>query len=101
LEISQNRELTVTWPDGVEHRLSLQYLRDQCPCAGCKGETILGKHFSPVKLPQFSPGMYELTDLQPVGNYAVQAYWKDGHSTGIYTWDYLRLLGEHAQTSDA
>lgn len=71
-----------------------------CPCAGCKGETILGKHFSPVKLPQFTPGMYDLQDIQSVGNYAAQFFWKDGHTTGIYTWEYLRQLGEQRGTGE-
>lgn len=94
IEQTAPTELTISWPDGATHRISLEKLRDKCPCAGCKGETILGKHFSPVKLPQFTPGMYELQDMQTVGNYAVQVFWKDGHTTGIYTWEYLRELGE-------
>lgn len=93
IEQTSSTELTVSWPDEVTHRISLETLRDNCPCAGCKGETILGKHFSPVKLPQFAPGMYELHDMQTVGNYAVQVFWNDGHATGIYTWEYLRELG--------
>lgn len=36
------------------------------------------------------PGMYELANIQAVGNYAIQADWKDGHNTGIYSWDILR-----------
>lgn len=41
------------------------------------------------------PGMYELKNLQAVGNYAVQAEWGDGHNTGIYSWDILRAIAEH------
>lgn len=40
------------------------------------------------------PGMYELEGIHPVGNYAVQAIWKDGHNTGIYTWDILRQISQ-------
>lgn len=41
-----------------------------------------------------SPGMNELVSLEPVGNYGVQASWKDGHNTGIYTWEMLRSVFE-------
>lgn len=85
-------ELAFTWKDGGERRLTLKLLRDQCPCAGCKGENILGKVYRPMQLPTFTPGMYEVQAIEPVGNYAVQITWKDRHNTGIYTWEYLRLL---------
>lgn len=41
---------------------------------------------------QFAPGMNELTALTPVGNYGIQATWKDGHDTGIYTWEMLKTI---------
>jgi DUF971 family protein len=85
-------ELKFTWPDSSECVLPLQRLRDECPCAGCKGETILGKHYAPLQRPTITPGMYELTRVTPVGNYALQFVWKDGHDSGIYTWEYLHLL---------
>lgn len=47
----------------------------------------------------FAPGMNELDALTPVGNYAVQARWKDGHDTGIYTWQMLRGLFERKKLS--
>ena len=86
------QQLAFTWPDGSECVLTLKLLRDECPCAGCKGETILGKKFEPLALPTFTPGMYELAGAEPVGKYAVQLFWKDGHNTGIYSWEYLHLL---------
>jgi len=36
-----------------------------------------------------------IKEIQPVGNYAVKLVFDDGHDTGLYTWDYLRELGEH------
>ncbi|MCE7934692.1 MAG: DUF971 domain-containing protein [Chlorobi bacterium CHB2] len=85
-------QLTITWSDGLACGLTLQQLRDACPCAACKGETILGVYYPPVKLPVLTPGMYQLEAIEPVGNYAVQVRWGDGHHTGIYTWEQLRLL---------
>jgi DUF971 family protein len=85
-------ELTFTWLDNSVCTIALQLLRDECPCASCKGETILGKTYMPLKLPQFTPGMNDVANIQTVGNYAMQIFWKDGHNTGIYTWDYIELL---------
>jgi DUF971 family protein len=47
-----------------------------------------------IGMKTFQPGMNELEALNPVGNYGVQASWKDGHDTGIYTWEMLRSLFE-------
>jgi len=85
-------ELFVRWDDGHESVYLLQYLRDECPCASCRGETVLLRTYAPVKLPVMTPGKYELKDIQVVGNYAIQIYWVDGHQTGIYSWEYLRRL---------
>jgi DUF971 family protein len=84
--------LEVTWSDGHISHYPLGYLRDECPCAGCKGEVMFGKVFRPAALPVFTPGMYELKALTPTGQYGVQASWKDGHDTGIYSWQLLRML---------
>lgn len=89
--------LAFTWPDESVSVIPLKLLRDECPCAGCKGETILGKHFSPLELPTFIPGMYEVERIEPVGKYALQFFWKDGHNTGIYTWEYLHLLARQIE----
>jgi DUF971 family protein len=84
--------LFVKWDDGHESTYTLQYLRDECPCASCKGETVLLRSYSPIKLPVMTPGKYELKSIQQVGNYAIQIYWGDGHQTGIYSWEYLHSL---------
>lgn len=84
--------LQLTWGDGRVCDIPLQFLRKECPCAHCKGETILGKVYLPVALPTYVEGMNEVENIVPVGNYAVQVSWKDGHTTGIYTWEYLHVL---------
>ena len=86
--------LYLKWSDGNEGTISLKLLRDECPCASCKGETILLQEYKPVKELNERPGMYELKNIQQVGNYAIQLFWGDGHSTGIYTWEKLRSLCE-------
>jgi DUF971 family protein len=85
-------ELRVVWDDGHISHYALPYLREECPCAACKGEMLFGNVYRPPALKMFTPGMNELESLTPVGNYGVLARWKDGHDTGIYSWDYLRMV---------
>lgn len=84
--------LHLTWENGSEEKLMLKYLRDECPCAGCKGETILLKSYRPAQLPVFHPDLYKIRSIKTVGEYAIQISWKDGHETGIYSWEYLKTL---------
>jgi DUF971 family protein len=91
---SEKKELRITWDDGKISLITIKLLRDECPCAGCKGEVLFGKVYKPAPLSIFQEGMYELTDLKPMGQYGIQATWKDGHDTGIYSWEYLRALTE-------
>lgn len=101
--LTPERELRITWSDGHVVRLSLQFLRDECPCAGCKGESgLLGVHYVPTQLPILTLGKYELKSLNAVGNYAIAATWGDGHDSGIYSYDYLLKLespGEEKKNS--
>jgi DUF971 family protein len=86
-------QLSVTWDDGHAGLVSLQTLRDECPCAACRGETVLLKTYTPS--PQVElPGRYKLISAQQVGSYALSVRWGDGHATGIYTWEHLRSLCE-------
>lgn len=94
IKIEDKNKLLLTWDDQKTSIISLKYLRDQCPCAGCKGETILFKTFRPPKPTILSPEMYKIKNIEIVGDYAIQISWKDGHNTGIYSWDYLKTLEE-------
>jgi len=89
-KLLEARDLRITWSDGHITRFPLQLFRDECPCAGCSGESdLFGEIKMPVQLPIARPGQYELKSLTPVGNYAVAAVWGDGHDSGIYSWQYL------------
>jgi len=89
----QNPEaLFLVWGDGHEGPVPLVKLRDACPCAGCKGETVLLQHYESPAQDRNAPGRYDLTGAVPVGNYAIQFSWGDGHGEGIYTLEYLRGL---------
>jgi DUF971 family protein len=93
-------ELAIKWEDGLESFIPLETLRRCCPCAGCQGEKdILGNVYkNPAQA--LAPAAFQLRRLIPVGTYAVQPIWADGHSTGIYSFDYLRrLAGEGKQNT--
>ena len=99
IKIANRNTLVISWKDDTESSIDLKYLRDECPCAGCKGETILLRTYRPPKPQMANPEMYNVKAIDTVGGYAVQITWKDGHNTGIYTYEYLQEL-EKTQSSE-
>ncbi|MGE5303861.1 MAG: gamma-butyrobetaine hydroxylase-like domain-containing protein [Alphaproteobacteria bacterium] len=86
-EINYNRAVgivRISWNDGHVGEYAAEYLRGHCPCALCQGH---GTERQFVSVPNA-----QIQEIQPVGNYAVEFRWHDGHSTGIYSYDYLRAL---------
>jgi DUF971 family protein len=91
--VAVGNDLAVAWPDGREDYLGFELLRRNCPCAQCKGERdILGNVYRGPRRP-LVPASFALRAWTPVGNYAIQLFWSDGHSDGIYSFEYLRELG--------
>lgn len=91
-------ELAIAWNDGGETFLGLETLRRNCPCAMCGGEPdVLGR----IERPQvsYTAQSFVLRGWQLVGGYALQPAWEDGHSTGLYTFPYLRRIAEAAAAS--
>jgi len=90
------QELAIRWEDGGESFIALEKLRRCCPCAGCQGEVdILGQlHKSPDK--PLSPMAFELKRFVPVGGYAIQPLWADGHNSGIFSFEYLQKVAAYA-----
>lgn len=86
----ERRVIQITWLDGHRSSYGYEYLRWQCPCAICRGEG--GVPGMLENLEKLDAEQTELVDLGPVGNYAMNLAWRDGHNTGIYSWDYLRRL---------
>jgi DUF971 family protein len=79
-----NALVRITWDDGHMGEYPETYLRGYCPCALCQGHGAARRF---VSLPDA-----KLVGIQAVGNYAIEFRWQDGHSTGIYTYEYLRSL---------
>jgi DUF971 family protein len=85
-------ELAIKWSDGGESFISLERLRRACPCAGCQGETdILGNVYKNPER-KLSPLAFQLKQIASVGGYAIQPVWRDGHATGIFSFDYLKQV---------
>lgn len=86
--------IQIAWDDGFTGVLPYLLLRDSCPCAQCVDEWSRERKRG-IPLPKAGRG-YELKKMGYVGNYAIEFTWGDGHSTGIFTFEYLRNLAENA-----
>ncbi len=85
-------ELAVKWDDGSESFVPLEKLRRACPCAGCKGEVDVMGHLHRGPEQRLTAAAFELRRLETVGGYALQPFWGDGHSSGLFAFDYLRRV---------
>lgn len=84
--------MAIEWSDGHAASYPHEYLRECCPCATCKGtEGRTPPAARSGVLPMFKPAARPLR-AELVGRYALQIFWSDGHSTGIYTFPYLREI---------
>jgi prepilin-type processing-associated H-X9-DG protein len=98
VHVKTGEGVDITWADGHASHYDFTYLREECPCATCnderaKKETLTAApgaaSFTP--LPIFKPKPRAEAATQ-VGNYAVSISFRDGHSTGIYSYEYLRSI---------
>jgi DUF971 family protein len=86
-----NDTLSINWSDGHTSAYPYRYLRDHCPCATCREGG--GTHQQPSSLlPMLGVKPLKPERAELVGRYALQIFWSDGHSSGIYSFDYLRSL---------
>lgn len=84
---SQSRVLEIQFSDGAAFRIPFELMRVLSPSAEVQG------HGPGQEVLQTGKRQVDLTGLEPVGNYAVQPSFSDGHDTGIFTWEYLYFLG--------
>ncbi|MBL69738.1 MAG: hypothetical protein CMO66_00945 [Verrucomicrobiales bacterium] len=86
--------LALKWSGGREQFIELEVLRRACPCASCAGETdVLGNvHKGPEK--KLDDTSFQVRQIQPIGGYALQIFWADGHGTGLFSHEYLGKLDE-------
>ncbi len=87
-----SRTLEVVFEGGARYELPCEYLRVHSPSAEVQG------HGPGQEVLQVGKENVGIDALEPVGNYALKIRFDDGHDTGLYTWDYLRELGEQRST---
>jgi len=87
----QSRVLEVSFSDGRAFRIPFELMRIYSPSAEVQG------HGPGQEVLQTGKRLVDLAALEPVGNYAVQPHFSDGHDTGIFSWDYLYFLGSQQE----
>ncbi len=90
-------DVEILWNSGEEAIYPARFLRGACPCASCVDE-VTGKR---IVTPDLLPILVYPTKIEPVGRYAIQIYWSDGHSTGIYTWERLYEMMVRLRSGDS
>jgi DUF971 family protein len=88
----QSKTLELRYADGTRYTLSCEYLRVYSPSAEVRG------HGHGQETLQVGKINVAITDIKPVGNYALQLTFSDGHDTGLYSWGYLHELCIHQQS---
>jgi DUF971 family protein len=78
--------LEIIWPDGVRQCLSHRSLRSRCRCAECCSKRLHRNAAAPV-----SPRV-KVVAIEPVGHYAIQLFFSDGHNRGVFPWPMLRAF---------
>jgi DUF971 family protein len=90
---SIGNEIAVAWADGAESYVSHEALRRASPSAENQGEhDVFGNKYGGDR--RATHAGVRVTGWEQVGNYAIRFDFSDGHRTGLYTFDYLRKLGE-------
>ena len=83
----KSRVLEIQYDDGARFELPCEYLRVLSPSAEVRG------HLPGQEKLQVGKEQVSITDIQPVGNYAIKIFFDDGHKSGLYDWRYLYHLG--------
>jgi DUF971 family protein len=85
---NDRRSILVRFDDGAEYDLAAEYLRVLSPSAEVQGHSPEQRQTVPGKID------VAITAIDPVGNYAIRPTFSDGHDSGLFTWTYLRKLGD-------
>jgi len=102
LKKTDDRCLEIQWSDGQTQVVSFRKLRDSCRCAGCidkRMESLKETQDGQPKLSNVLPVLsmaetmpLDIEQMHPVGNYAYNVHFSDGHSAGIFTFELLRSI---------
>ena len=94
IHVTTNQGVEIVWADGHASTYDFPYLREHCPCAVCNDERIKkdqDKSKGIPLLPMFKERV-KARAAKPIGSYAIQIDYSDGHTTGIYSFDFLRSV---------
>ena len=98
VQVSTGAGVDIVWADGHHSHYDFVFLRDECPCATCDDQRrkkqaakVPGAAGGSGVLPMYQPKM-SARAAKPLGHYALQIEFTDGHSTGIYSYDHLRTI---------
>ena len=91
------REVRIVWRGGHESVYPFDLLRKECPCALCndqrgKSSAAAGPSLTVLSGPVLKAGEVQVKEVSPVGRYAINFVWSDGHDSGIYAFDFLRAM---------
>lgn len=88
---NKSRLLEVSYDDGASFSIPFELLRVYSPSAEVRG------HGEGQEVLQVGKREVGIAGIEPVGNYAIQPTFSDGHNTGLFTWDYLYKLGSQQE----
>ncbi len=97
IELNENGDLVLVWPDGQRDVLKPYDLRINCPCAQCVDEDTGEKILNPKRV-QLD---IQVKSAQPVGRYALMFEFSDGHNTGIYKFKTLKEIAKKGSDSES
>ena len=93
--IVMDNNIAIKWDDGSESFIENQIIRDKCPCANCSGESdVFGNIYKSNVQPSNNKNRYIINRYMKIGHYAIRVVWEDGHNAGIYSFEFLKSLGE-------
>ena len=95
IEKTPEREILIEWSDGELQKIAFKALRDGCQCATCADARLKPAPETSGQLTVLTAAEaqpLDILEMRPVGNYAYNIRFSDGHTTGIFTFDLLRSL---------
>jgi DUF971 family protein len=87
----QSRVLDISFDDGAAFSFPFEFLRVYSPSAEVRG------HSKGQEVLQVGKRDIDIASIEPVGNYAIQPTFSDGHNSGLYSWTYLHHLGSNQE----
>lgn len=101
IERASSSDIVISWSDGARLQYQAGQLRQKCPCATCREKHAAAATAKPRTLPVLALAEARpltITGMRPVGNYAYNIAFSDGHDSGIFTFEFLHNLGVNSES---